>query len=193
MAIRAVPPAGHTQTSEGFVTVALAPSARHSLGCLQQRTGQSQADLATCAITWYAYLDNQLRAGYNLTLWSDDAGKAYTLSLSVGSPAVLRGVPWLPGLGAVRGTGGRARGAPSFCLSAAGPSTAHAFRRLRHGLPPSPLTAATAQPWLTVATSRGSPAAAAAPRGGAAQPLGRFAVGIPASKAATTARNGGPS
>jgi hypothetical protein len=103
------------------ITVALAPAARSRLGQIQEHTGLSQADLANCAITWYAYFDTQLRAGYNLTLWNDK-GNACTLPFHAGCPAQ----------------------AP----------------RLRRVTSP-------AQPWLTVATSRGSPSAA--PRGGVQQ------------------------
>ena len=108
------------------ITIALAPAARSGLGQLQEHTGLSQADLANCAITWYAYFDTQLRAGYNLTLWNDRPENAYTLSLSAG-----------------------------------GPAQALHLRRVT-----SP-----AQPWLAVATSRGSPSAA--PRGGGAQQVCR--------------------
>jgi hypothetical protein len=68
------------------ITVALAPAARSGLRQLQENTGLSLADLANCAITWYAYFDTQLRAGYNLTLWNDGPQNAHTLSLPAGCP-----------------------------------------------------------------------------------------------------------
>jgi hypothetical protein len=168
MTIRAVPGAVQEQTSDGSITVALLPAARDGLGRLQQRTGQPRADLTNCAITWYAYLDTQLRAGYHLTLWNDETGKAYTLSLSAGSPTP-----------------------PQGAFNPSGPAAVRAARRVHRGLPPSP-TAPAARLWLTVATSRGSPAAAA-PRSGAAQPLCCPATRIPARKQAAAIKNGGSS
>jgi hypothetical protein len=190
MIIRAVPHAVQAQTFDGTITVALIPAASSGLRRLEQRTGQSQADLTNCAISWYVCLDEQLQAGYHLTLWNDETGKAY--SLSAGSPAVAQDARWLPGLGGARGAGSGARAAPSFYVNPSRPSAVHASCRLRRGLPPSPLPRATARPWLTVSTSRGSPAAAAL-RGGAAQPLCRPDAGVPARKPAAASRIGAPS
>jgi len=190
MTIRAVPHAVQAQAIDRTVTVALVPAAGRGLRRLEQRRGQSRSDLTNCAISWYVYLDAQLQAGYRLTLWNDETGKAYTLS--AGSPAAVQDARWLPGLGGARGAGSGARAAPSFYFNPSGPSAVHAFRRLRRGLPHGPLALAVARPWLTVSTSRGSPAAAA-PRGGVAQPLCCPATGISARKPAAAARNGGPS
>jgi hypothetical protein len=119
------------QTPGTSINVALIPAARSGLGRLQEHTGLSQADLANCAITWYAYFDTQLRAGYSLTLWDGETGKAYTLSLRCRPPA----------------------------SQVARPSVEQAFRP-SYGLPPSPVST-PAQPWLAAVSSRGSPSAAA--------------------------------
>lgn len=176
-----------TQAPPGSITVALLPAARSGLGRLQEHSGLSRADLANCAITWYAYFDTQLRAGDNLTLWNEQTGKAYTLSAS--SQPAAHDVRWPPGKGEASGAGSGTRAAPGFYFKAARLSPAQAFR-LRHGLPPSPVIT-PAQPWLTIETSRGSPAAALLRRG--AQTMCRSVTGLPSRPRAVADRNGGPS
>jgi hypothetical protein len=166
------------------ITVALLPATQHSLGQLQEHTGLSQADLANCAITWYAYFDTQLRAGYSLTLWNGETRKAYTLSLPGGSPTAAHHVRWLPGNGQVRS----AMTAPYS--QATWPSLTQAFRPSYGLSPPAPVITSS-QPWLTVVTSRGSPDAA--PCGGGLQPMCRSVTGLPAWQQARVDRNGGPS
>lgn len=165
-------------------TLALLPAARSCLGRLQEHTGLSQADLANCAITWYAYLDTRLRAGYSLTLWNGETGKAYTLGLTGGSPTAAHDARWLPGNGQVPGA------SPAPYFQATRPSLAQASRRPSYGLSSAPVTT-TPQPWLTVVTSRGSPAAA--PRDGGPQPMCRSVTGLPAGQQGRAGRNGGPS
>lgn len=88
----------HGQDLGTAITVALGPATRSSVARLQERTGLSQAELANCALTWYAYLDAQLRAGYSLTLRNEITGKASTLSLSAGRGASAQGSHWLHSL-----------------------------------------------------------------------------------------------
>ncbi len=140
------------------ITVALDSAARNSLGRLQENTGLSKTELATCALTWYAYFDTQLRAGYNLTLWNAREGKAYTLSLPAGSPEVAKDSR-LPG----NGEAGRAPAAARLYVSASRPS-GPGTRGRRHRRPPAPVFT-PAKPWLADASSRGSPSAAPCPGG----------------------------
>ena len=58
------------------VTVALIPAARDDLRQLEERTNMSKTDLANCAITWYAFIDAQLRAGHDLIVRNNKTGKA---------------------------------------------------------------------------------------------------------------------
>jgi hypothetical protein len=125
------------------VTVTLDRPASTSLKRLQEHTHLSPSELANCALTWYAYVDAQLRAGYSLTLWNTEAGKAYTLSLSANSPA-------LPG-GRHRSPAGRVH-----CFTDS--SCPSALPHQRHRPPPGP--AFTAVKFrLAGAGIRGSPAA----------------------------------
>jgi hypothetical protein len=162
---------GRAQVPDVPIAVALGPAARSSLGQLQDHTGLSQADLANCAITWYAYFDTRLRVGYNLTLWNAEAGKSYTLSLSAGSPAA-----------------GSAQAAPGFHSSAARPPIAETLSRPSRS--PGPVFA-PAKPWLAGASSRGSPSAALHTEG--AQPVNRPATRSQARNPAVAAREGGSS
>src|SRR5260370_21856570 len=139
------------------ITVALDSAARNSLGRLQENTGLSKTELATCALTWYAYFDTQLRAGYNLTLWNAREGKAYTLSLPAGSPEVAQDSR-LP----AHRDSGRAPAAARLYLSASRPS-GPGTRGRRHRRPPAPAVT-PAQPWPAGASSRCRPAAAPCPR-----------------------------
>jgi hypothetical protein len=175
-----------TQTLGRSITVARIPAASSGRARPEEHTGLSQADLANRAITWYAHFGSQLRAGYQLTLRSGETGKAHTLLPPTGSPAAAHHVRRLPGNGEARGTGKGGQTSPGCDFS----------DRLSpaHPLPPrcrlltGPVTA-SAQPWLTVATSRGSPVAA--PRGRGAQPMSRSGTGLAARQPAAAGRNGG--
>jgi hypothetical protein len=166
-----------------FITVALLPATRSCLGWLQEHTGLSQADLANCAITWYAQLDTQLRAGYSLTLRNSETGKAYTLGPPGGSPTPAHDARWPSGNGQVRSV------PPASHFRATRLSLAQASRP-HYGLSPAPVTTSP-QPWLTIVTSRGSPAAA--PCDGGPEPMCRSVTGLPAWQQARAVRNGGPS
>jgi hypothetical protein len=95
MSISTARQVARAQTTRRPVTVALGTQAARGLILLEERTGLSQGDVTACALTWYAYLDAQLRAGYCLTLWNDQAGKAYTISLTTGAATTL-GTRWHP-------------------------------------------------------------------------------------------------
>jgi len=161
------------------ITIALGPAAKSSVARLQERTGLSQAELANCALTWYAYFDTQLRAGYRLTLWHESTGKASTLSLTAGPPANGQGTHWLHGWGS-----------SGFCFMPAPAAQAQAHRpgpRRSQGPVVTPV-----RPWLTTVTNRGSPPIAA-PRGGGHRPQCRGVTRSPVRKATRAAGNGGPS
>ena|ERR1700733_8071735 len=59
------------------IIVRRGPAAWSRLSQLQEHTDLSQADLASCAITWYAHFGTQLRAGYKPILRKDETGEAY--------------------------------------------------------------------------------------------------------------------
>src|SRR5260370_21911520 len=139
------------------ITVALDSAARNSLGRLQENTGLSKTELATCALTWYAYFDTQLRAGYNLTLWNAREGKAYTLSLPAGSPEVAKDSR-LPG----NGEAGRAPAAARLYVSPSRPS-GPGTRDRRHRRPHAPRST-PAEPPPPRPRRRSHPAAAPCPR-----------------------------
>jgi hypothetical protein len=139
-------------------TIALGSAAWNSLGRLQENTGLSKTELATCALTWYAYFDTQLRAGYNLTLWNAREGKAYTLSLPAGTPEVAKDCR-LPG----NGEAGSAPATVRLYGRASWPSGPRPRGR-RHRRPPAPVFTPT-KPWLAGASSRGSPVSCPCPGG----------------------------
>lgn len=143
-------------------TVALGSAARNSLERLQENTGLSKTELATCALTWYAYFDTQLRAGYNLTLWNAKAGKAYTMSLPAGSSEAAKD-NWPPG-------DGKAGNAPAAWLPVTASRRWGARTRGCHRRPLAPMFT-PAKPCLASVSSRGSPSAA--PRPGGAPPACR--------------------
>jgi hypothetical protein len=187
MTTSTAPHVTQAQALPGSITVTLMPAARRGLRLLQEHTGLSRTDLANCAITWYAF-DAQLRAGYHLTLRNDEMRKAYTSSLPAGSQPATRAVRWPPdgeGSGAESGT----RAALGIYFNTAWLSQAQASDP-RHGRLPGPV-ATPAQPWLTIATSRGSPAAPAA--GGGGRAVCRPDTGLPTRQRAAAGRNGGPS
>jgi hypothetical protein len=119
------------------VTVTLDRPARSSLRRLQEHTSLSPAELTNCALTWYAYFDAQLRAGYSLTLWSAEAGPAHTLSLSATDSSSSSVLPYgrrrpPPGLAftAVRFwiAGASIRGSPAAPPHRRGSRASHPFR-----------------------------------------------------------------
>ncbi|HEY4853506.1 MAG TPA: hypothetical protein VII22_22185 [Streptosporangiaceae bacterium] len=188
MATSPAPRVARSQIPGTQLTIALAPAARNSLGRLQEHSSLSPADLTNCAITWYAYLDTQLRAGYDLIIRNSQTGKAHIVSFSADAPA--RDVRWASSKNGAHGAGSGSPAAPGYNLSTAQPSPAtNPCRLYRYGLPAS--VTALGQARLTVAASRGSPVGA--PGGGAAQPACRPATGLLHRKPAVSARNWGPS
>ena len=127
------------------MTVALDAAARNCVGRLEEHTARSRADLANCALTWYEFFDIQLRAEYNLTLRSAEAGKAHTTFL-----------PAPP-----RETGG-GRPVGRLCFKASPLSWAGA--PAPHHRPPDPAFT-PAKPWLASTSGRGSPSTAPRQRG----------------------------
>lgn len=142
---------GRAQAPGICTTVALDSAARHSLGQLKQNMGLPDTELTSCALTWYAYFDTQLRAGYNLTLWNAWGGKAYTLSLpETAKNSKLRGASEAPS----------APAATHLCIRVSrlpGAGT----RGHHHPRPAAPVFM-PARPWLASASSRGSPSPAPA-------------------------------
>lgn len=160
------------------ITPARGPATGRSVARLEKRVGLSQIQLANCGLTWYAYFNTQLRAGYSLTFWNE-RGKASTVSLTAGSPANVESTRWLQG-------GER----PGFCLMPVPAAQAQADRP-GPGQFQGPVVTPV-RPWLTTVTSRGSPPIAA-PRGGGHRSTCRCDTRLQLRKATRAAGNGGSS
>ncbi len=61
------------------ITVALIPKAGEDLQHLQERTSLSKTDLVNRAITLYAFVDAQLRAGRDLLVRDSATGELQTI------------------------------------------------------------------------------------------------------------------
>jgi hypothetical protein len=154
-------------STDSPTSVALIPAARSGLDRRHDRTGLSESDLASCAITGSALLNVRLRPGYHLALWKGESGKACTLSLPVGRAAAMHSIRWLPAQGEACGAGSRVPTAPGFHFKAARLFPAQSSRGRRRmvagraaSLAPPGRAVPLAQQWLLVTDSRGSPAAA---------------------------------
>ena len=69
------------QVPGDHLMVPLNPQAQDDLERLQQRTNMSRTDLANRAITWYEFLDRQLRAGRDLIVRDKRTGVAELVQL----------------------------------------------------------------------------------------------------------------
>jgi hypothetical protein len=162
------------------INVALGPATRSSVARLQEHTGLSEAELANCALTWYAYLDARLRAGYSLTLWNESTGKASTLSLTVGAPASDHGS---------RRLGGWKRYGSFVALGPAAQTRTHSL-----GLGQFQGQAVlTVRPWLVSVTSRGSPPIPRPPPGRGRGPSALVSEDHRSGRVTRATRNGGSS
>lgn len=161
------------------ITPALGPAARSNVGPLEERVGLSQAQLANCALSSYAYFGTQLRSGYSLTLWNERGGKASTVSVTAGPRASGESSRWL-----------HSGGSHGFCLMPV-PATQAQADRPGPGQFQGPVVTPV-RPWLTAVTSRGSPRIAA-PHGGGHRPTCRCATRPPLRKATRATGNGGSS
>ena len=85
-------------TAGRSITSARGPTTGSSVVRLEERMGLSQTQPANCALTWYAYFDTQLRAGYSLTFWNE-RGKASPVSLTAGPPANVESTRLAPTAG----------------------------------------------------------------------------------------------
>lgn len=165
-------------TAGRSITSARGPVTGSSVARLEERMGLSQTQLANCALTWYAYFDTQLGAGYSLTFWNE-RGKASLVSLTAGPPANVESTRRLHG-----------GESPGFCLMPVPAARAQADRP-GPGQFQGPVVTPI-RPWLTAVTSRGSPSIAA-PLGGGHRPTCRYVTRPLLRKATRAAGNGGSS
>jgi hypothetical protein len=75
MAASRARPIGWPRAPGEHVTVALIPSAADQLGCLQKTTQMSATDLINRAITSYAFLEEQMRAGNDVMVRNNRTGQ----------------------------------------------------------------------------------------------------------------------
>jgi hypothetical protein len=68
-------PIGWPSALGEHITVALIPPVADQLRCLQKNTDLSITDLTNRAITWYAFLDEHLRAGNDLIVRDNWTGE----------------------------------------------------------------------------------------------------------------------